>query len=63
MPSRSRRLRSPNDGEETCDVKPEEVIQRRQDKGFYRVVVQTSPPKTVSKVEVPGEKNVQLEVN
>ena len=33
------------------------------EQGFYRVVVQTSPPKTFAEVEVPGEKEVQLEVN
>ncbi len=32
------------------------------DQGFYRVVVQTSPPQTFSKVEVPGEREVQIEL-
>jgi hypothetical protein len=33
------------------------------EQGFYRVVVQTSPPQTFEKVEVPGEKHVELKLN
>jgi len=33
------------------------------EQGFYRVVVQTSPPRTFDKVEVPGEQEVQLNLN
>ncbi len=44
-------------GEGTVGGEPLELAQ-----GFYRVVVQTSPPKTFDKVEVPGEKKVELEV-
>ena len=33
------------------------------EQGFYRVVVQSSPPKAFAKVEVSGEQNVTLEVN
>ena len=33
------------------------------EQGFYRVVVQSSPPKTFTKVEVPGESEVHLELN
>jgi hypothetical protein len=33
------------------------------EQGFYRVVVKTSPPKTFPKVEIPGDQEIQLEVN
>ena len=32
------------------------------EQGFYRVVVQTSPPRTFDRVEVPGEEDVQLKL-
>ena len=43
--------------EGVVDGEPVELEQ-----GFYRVVVQTSPPKTFDKVEVPGEQEVSLKV-
>ena len=33
------------------------------EQGFYRVVVQSSPPKTFENVEVPGEKHVEVKLN
>ncbi len=33
------------------------------EQGFYRVVVQSSPPKIFEKVEVTGEKHVELKLD
>jgi len=45
-------------GEGVVDGEPLELEQ-----GFYRVVIQSSPPKTFGKVDVPGEKEVVLEAD
>ena len=45
-------------GEGVVGGEPQELEQ-----GFYRVVVQSSPPRTFEKVEVPGERHVELKLD